>query len=70
MFFDQAGQPLPVGTMVKNPALAATLETLARDGADAFYSGANASAIGAMVSAATPQNRCGSKKILIVSFLL
>ena len=62
MFFDQAGEPLPVGTMVKNPALAATLETLARDGADAFYSGANASAIGAMVSAATPQNRAMTER--------
>lgn len=62
IFFDQAGEPLPVGTMVRNPALAATLETLARDGADAFYTGANAQAIAAQVAAATPHKRAMTER--------
>jgi gamma-glutamyltranspeptidase/glutathione hydrolase len=39
-FLDAAGAPLPVGHRLRNPAYAATLRTLARDGADAFYAGA------------------------------
>jgi gamma-glutamyltranspeptidase/glutathione hydrolase len=38
-FFDSEGRPWPVGYRLKNPALAKTLETIARDGADAFYKG-------------------------------
>lgn len=38
-FFDGAGAPLAVGTILKNPAYAATLEAIASNGADAFYSG-------------------------------
>ena len=33
------GSPPPVGTLLKNPALAATLERIARAGKDAFYRG-------------------------------
>ncbi len=38
-FFGADGKPLPVGTLLKNPAYAATLRKLASGGADAFYSG-------------------------------
>jgi len=48
-FFDAAGRPLAAGTLLKNPAYAATLRTLAREGADAFYRGAIARDIVAMV---------------------
>jgi gamma-glutamyltranspeptidase/glutathione hydrolase len=37
--FDAAGKIKPVGTMVRNPAYAATLRRLAAKGADAFYTG-------------------------------
>ena len=45
LFFGADGQPLPVGTVVRNPALADTLEAVAREGAAAFYSGANSRTI-------------------------
>ena len=38
-FFDEAGRPLPSGYRLKNPALAETLEAIARDGQSAFYAG-------------------------------
>ncbi len=50
LFFDAAGTPLPVGTVVRNPALATALERIAHDGPKAFYSGANAVAIARHVS--------------------
>ncbi|PTT79248.1 gamma-glutamyltransferase, partial [Pelomonas sp. HMWF004] len=39
-FFDAAGQPKAVGTVLKNPAYAAVLRSIARQGAKGFYSGA------------------------------
>ncbi|MBB4641399.1 gamma-glutamyltransferase [Rhizorhapis suberifaciens] len=39
------GKPVPVGTVIRNPALAAFLKRLATEGPSAFYSGANAQAI-------------------------
>ncbi|MBK1667896.1 gamma-glutamyltransferase [Rhodovibrio sodomensis] len=39
-FYTDAGEPLPVGHLLKNPAYARTLEIVARDGARAFYEGA------------------------------
>lgn len=45
LFFDAAGKPLTVGTLIRNPALARTLEDLAVRGADSFYVGPNARAI-------------------------
>jgi gamma-glutamyltranspeptidase / glutathione hydrolase len=45
LWYDADGAPLPVGAVVKNPALAAILERIAREGPAAFYTGANAAAI-------------------------
>ena len=55
LFYDAAGQPLPVGTTVRNPALAATLQAVADQGPKAFYSGSNPRAIVARVTTA-PRN--------------
>jgi len=55
LFYDAAGEPVPVGTTVRNPALADTLERIARDGPDAFYRGAFAEAAAAAVAADTPR---------------
>jgi len=38
-FFDPAGRPRPQGYKLSNPALASTLEAIARDGLSAFYEG-------------------------------
>ncbi len=38
-FHDAAGNPLAVGSLLKNPAYAATLRAVAAGGADAFYKG-------------------------------
>ena len=55
IFYQADGQPKPVGTVVRNPALAAYLEQLSRLGPDSFYVGPNAQAIAARVSGA-PHN--------------
>ena len=55
LFYTPEGAPLPVGTVIRNPALAAFLETLASKGPAAFYKGANAAAIAAAVST-SPRN--------------
>ena len=39
MFFGADGKPLPAGTVIRNPAYAATLKAIAAKGADAFYEG-------------------------------
>ena len=44
-FYQSNGQPKAVGTIIKNPELAATLRTIAANGAGAFYTGAIASDI-------------------------
>ena len=38
-FFGKEGQPLPVGTRLKQPLLARTLQTLANEGMQSFYTG-------------------------------
>ena len=38
-FYDGKGKPRPVGYLLKNPALADTLQKIAAEGADAFYKG-------------------------------
>jgi len=48
-FFDSQGRPWPVGHVLKNPALADTLNRIATEGADAFYQGAIAKDIVAAV---------------------
>lgn len=51
-FYTSAGDPLPVGTILRNPALAETFRTLAKGGPDAFYSGPLAAAISTAVETA------------------
>jgi gamma-glutamyltranspeptidase/glutathione hydrolase len=48
-FYRADGTPHPVGAMLRNPALAATLRSIARDGAAAFYGGPIANDIAAAV---------------------
>jgi len=55
LFFGPDGNPLPVGTVVRNPALARTFEKVAAFGADSFYLGDSAKAIAAKVGTA-PRN--------------
>jgi gamma-glutamyltranspeptidase/glutathione hydrolase len=55
LFYRADGQPLAVGTTVRNPALAATLQRIASNGSDAFYSGAEARAVASEVAADTPR---------------
>ena len=55
LYYGADGLPLPVGAVVKNPAMAATLEMIARQGPKAFYSGGNARAIIARLTSA-PRN--------------
>lgn len=52
LFFGPDGNPLPAGTLVRNPALADTLTRIANQGPGAFYQGANAAAIAARVNGA------------------
>ena len=52
LFYRPDGEPLPVGTRVRNRALAAFLERLSAQGPDSFYVGPNAQAIVATVNGA------------------
>lgn len=45
LYFGPDGEPLPVGTTVRNPALADFLQRLAAKGPKAFYTGDNARAV-------------------------
>lgn len=49
-FYDEAGKPREVGHVLKNPAFAATLRSLASGGSAAFYAGAIAADIVAAVT--------------------
>ena len=53
LFYRRDGEPLPVGTIVRNPALAAFLADLSARGPDSFYVGPNAQAIVATVNGST-----------------
>ena len=55
LFYAADGNPLPVGTRVRNPQLAVTLQTIANGGATAFYHGDLADAVAREVAAATPR---------------
>ena len=52
IFYQGDGSPLPVGTIIRNPALTTFLQQLASRGPDSFYVGPNAQAIAAAVSGA------------------
>jgi gamma-glutamyltranspeptidase/glutathione hydrolase len=58
LFYGADGEPLAVGTIVRNPRLAAFLTDLANRGPDSFYVGPNAAAIAAEVRGA-PRNPAG-----------
>ncbi|MGV3554540.1 MAG: gamma-glutamyltransferase [Croceibacterium sp.] len=55
LFYDEMGEPLAAGTRLTNPALADTLERIAAQGPDWFYSGDNATAIAVRVASETPR---------------
>jgi gamma-glutamyltranspeptidase/glutathione hydrolase len=55
LYYGPDGEPLPVGTTIRNPALATFLARLAEQGPKAFYSGDNAEAIARAVST-SPRN--------------
>ncbi|MXP40228.1 gamma-glutamyltransferase [Altererythrobacter soli] len=55
LFYGADGEPLPAGTVLRNPQLAETLGQLATRGPDWFYSGPNAAAIAGEVAAETPR---------------
>ena len=56
IFFDAAGNPLPVGTRLTNERLARTFEAIAAGGPRAFYTGGLAREIAETVSADTPRD--------------
>ena len=55
VFYDEAGEARPVGTLLRNRELAETLEQIARNGPEWFYSGTHAAQIAAEVAAETPR---------------
>jgi gamma-glutamyltranspeptidase/glutathione hydrolase len=61
LYFQADGTPKPAGAELRNPELAATLRTLATEGADAFYGGAIARDIAAEVRA-HPTNPGGMRE--------
>lgn len=56
LFYDSAGEPLPVGTLVRNEALARTFERIAGGGREAFYTGEVALELATTVAADTPRS--------------
>ena len=49
LYYDEDGEPHPVGHLLQNPALAQVLEDIAQEGLDAFYEGEVAQDIAARV---------------------
>jgi gamma-glutamyltranspeptidase/glutathione hydrolase len=56
VFFGADGNPLPVGTVIRVPELAATFRTLAKEGPEAMYGSAAAAQLAAYVAGETPQD--------------
>jgi gamma-glutamyltranspeptidase/glutathione hydrolase len=56
LFYDAAGNPKPVGTVVKNPELADTLEQIATHGASWLYTGQTAAALAKTIADDTPSD--------------
>jgi len=56
IYFGADGEPLPVGTRVRVPALAETFAALAEAGPEGFYGPAPAAALAAHVAGETPQD--------------
>ncbi|OBV10803.1 gamma-glutamyltransferase [Erythrobacter dokdonensis] len=56
VFYGADGEPLPLGTTIRVPELAATLRTIAADGPEAVYGSAAGAALAAYVAAETPQD--------------
>jgi len=54
------GRPRPAGTVLKNPAYATTLSTIAKEGADAFYAGDIAQSIVESVTASSDERTPGT----------
>ncbi len=63
-FLTPQGQALPVGTLLKNPELARTLQTIASRGADGFYQGTVAQA---MVDNVRSHPRAGTLSLADIS---
>ncbi len=55
LFYGADGEPLPAGTLVRNEALAVTLEDIAARGPEAFYAGENAQNVADTIAADTPK---------------
>ena len=56
LYFGADGKPLPVGTRIYSPALAETLEGIAVQGPDYFYTGDFAARMAGIVAADTPRD--------------
>ncbi|EJL20945.1 gamma-glutamyltransferase [Novosphingobium sp. AP12] len=54
IYYGADGQALPIGTTIRNPELASTMEMLAAKGPDGFYKGELAREIATKVAAETP----------------
>jgi gamma-glutamyltranspeptidase/glutathione hydrolase len=54
LFYGEDGSPKPVGTWLRNPELATTLEAIAGGGADAIHTGPTATQLAAHIAADTP----------------
>lgn len=54
LYLDANGQPVPVGTLIRNPALGKLLRAVADGGPEVFYSGDNAAAIVSASNAFNP----------------
>lgn len=55
LYFDAQGNALPVGTVLTNPALATTLERIAKGGAKAFYEGEAGTMLAEVIAFDTPR---------------